>query len=138
MMDFISVPLVVGIVFLGVYKLFELFVCRSERLKIIEKMGENFSPVDVIGKLRLPSYQQSRFSFGTLKGGCLMLGIGLGLLLGFAICFTAIPEYPTNNSWDYRETTSIIYGACVLLCGGFTLLIAFIIEMIIGKKKGNE
>ena len=37
MMDFISVPLVVGIVCAGIYGLFELFVRKRERLAIIEK-----------------------------------------------------------------------------------------------------
>ena len=40
MLDFIMVPLVCGIFVLGFYKLFELFVCKKERLLIIEKMGE--------------------------------------------------------------------------------------------------
>ena len=29
-MDFIMVPLIMGIITLGIYKLFELFVCRRE------------------------------------------------------------------------------------------------------------
>ena len=40
MMDFISVPLVVGIVCAGIYGLFELFVRKRERLEIIEKIGD--------------------------------------------------------------------------------------------------
>ena len=40
MMDFISVPLVVGIVCAGIYGLFELFVRKRERLAIIEKIGD--------------------------------------------------------------------------------------------------
>ena len=39
MMDFISVPLVVGIVCAGIYGLFELFVRKRERLAIIEKIN---------------------------------------------------------------------------------------------------
>ena len=38
MMDFIFVPLVVGVVTLGIYKFFELLVCRRERRMIIDKM----------------------------------------------------------------------------------------------------
>lgn len=138
MMDFISVPIIVGIVFLGVYKLFELFVCRSERLKIIEKLSDRVTSADIEGKLTLPGYQQSRFSFSTLKGGCLMLGIGLGLLIGFFISINAFPGYLNNNSWEYRQTASIVYGSCVLLFGGLGLLTAFLIEMKLGKKKEEE
>ena len=31
MMDFITIPLTFGIVTYGIYKLFELFVCKKER-----------------------------------------------------------------------------------------------------------
>ena len=41
MMDFIFVPLVVGVVTLGIYKFFELLVCRRERRMIIDKMDGN-------------------------------------------------------------------------------------------------
>lgn len=138
MMDFISVPLIVGIVFLGVYKLFELFVCRSERLKIIEKLSDKLTATDIEGKLTLPGYQQSRFSFSALKGGCLMLGIGVGLLIGFFICILTLPSYFTNHSWEYKQIASIIYGACVLIFGGLGLLTAFLTEMRVGKKKEGE
>lgn len=43
MMDFILVPLVVGIITLGIYKLFELFVCKKERIIMIEKLGDKLS-----------------------------------------------------------------------------------------------
>lgn len=135
MMDFISVPIIVGIVFLGVYKLFELFVCRSERLKIIEKLGDRLESTDIAGKLTLPSYRRANYSFGTLKGGCLMLGIGLGLLTGFFIGLSALPPSLGNHSWEYNQMTGIIYGSCVLLFGGLGLLAAFLIEMKMGKKK---
>ena len=36
MMDFITIPLVVGTITLGIYKLFELFVCKKERIAMIE------------------------------------------------------------------------------------------------------
>ena len=39
MMDFITIPLVVGTITLGIYKLFELFVCKKERIVIIEKVS---------------------------------------------------------------------------------------------------
>lgn len=138
MMDFISAPIIIGIIFLGVYKIFELYVCRSERLKVIEKLSDKLASGEVEGKLTLPGYQQSRFSFSALKGGCLMLGIGLGLLVGFFICISTLPTYFTNHSWEYNQISSIIYGACVLLFGGAGLVAAFLIEMKIGKEKENE
>lgn len=139
MMDFITVPLVVGIVFCGVYKLFELFVCKNERLKIIDKLGDKFSSGNISGKMELPSYNRSGFSFSTLKGGFLMLGIGLGLLIGFFICAVSSDSYLSGNmDWDLRQTLGIVYGACILLFGGLGLLSAFIIEMQLSKKNQKE
>ncbi len=82
MMDFIMVPLTTGIV-LAIYGLFELFVRRKERLAIIEKIGEKLDASAFEGKMRLPSYGGTRFSFSSLKAGCLLVGIGLGVLVGF-------------------------------------------------------
>ena len=78
-MDFIIAPLIVGIITLGIYKLFELFVCKKERLSMIEKLGDKLNNGDIISNLSLNlNYSRSQFSFGPLKGGFLMLGIGLG------------------------------------------------------------
>ena len=40
MLDFITLPLIVGIITLGIYRLFELMIRRKERLKIIEKIED--------------------------------------------------------------------------------------------------
>jgi len=36
-MNFIMVPAIMAIITVGIYKLFELFVCKKERLMLIEK-----------------------------------------------------------------------------------------------------
>ncbi len=137
MMDFISIPLVVGICVLGVYKLFELFAGRRERLAIIEKLGEKISAANLTGKFSLPSYGGMRFSFGALKGGCLMLGVGLGLLIGFLISYQMLPDYGIRNNWKAQEAAGIIYGACTLLFGGIGLVTAFVIEMKLNKEENK-
>ena len=53
-MDFIMVPLIMGIITLGIYKLFELFVCRRERMAIIEKLSDKITTTDLNGKFSLP------------------------------------------------------------------------------------
>ncbi|MDL2303770.1 hypothetical protein LJC72_00320 [Bacteroides sp. OttesenSCG-928-D19] len=134
MMDFIMAPLIVGICVLGIYKLFELFARRRERLAIIEKLNEGIS-VDHLS-LSLPNYSQARLSYGALKTGCLLIGVGVGLLVGFFISMVSIPDFISNfRNWDYREIFSLIYGSCVLLFGGVGLIAAFIIEMKMEKKK---
>ena len=128
MLDFIMVPLVCGIFVFGFYKLFELFVCKKERLLIIEKMGEKFTPNMLEHKLNFASI--GSMSFSTLKFGCLFIGIGLGLLVGFAIHYNFLTFI--DKSWEIRYT---IYGASVLFFGGLSLLIAFLVELKINKNK---
>lgn len=137
-MNFIMVPLILGIITLGVYKIFELFACKRERMAIIEKLGDKISSADLNGKFSLPAYNRS--SFSALKGGMLMAGIGLGLLTGFAISASLVPNYVVqdNLNWDSQQMIGIIYGACVLLFGGVGLLAAFLIEMKINKKKDGQ
>ena len=128
MMNFITVPLVCGIFVLGFYKLFELFVCKKERLLIIEKMGEKFTPDMLEHKINFSSI--GSMSFSALKFGCLFIGIGLGLLVGFAIHYNFLTFI--DKSWEIRYT---IYGASVLFFGGLSLLIAFLVELKINKNK---
>lgn len=141
-MDFIMIPALFGVLTLGIYKLFELFVCRKERLAIIEKMGDNFTPDLLEHKKRLSSI--GNFSFSALKIGCLLVGMGLGLLVGFFVCSAGIPGYlhdgdsMANRGWDIdmiRDVCAMIYGASVLLFGGIGLLVAFVLELKMGGKK---
>ena len=137
MMNFITAPLVCGIFVLGFYKLFELFVCKKERLLIIEKMGEKFTPDMLEHKINFSSI--GKFSSSALKFGCLLMGLGLGLLIGYLICSTTLEGYTNTGdvrlNYNMRETSSIVYGSCVLLFGGLSLLIAFLIELKINKNK---
>ena len=128
MLDVIMVPLVCGIFVLGFYKLFELFVCKKERLLIIEKMGEKFTPDMLEHKLNFSSI--GNMSFSALKFGCLFMGFGLGLLAAFAIHYNF--EDFLFKKWEIQTT---VYGASVLLFGGLGLLIAFLIELNINKNK---
>ena len=67
----------------------------------------------------------------------ILLGMGLGLLIGFIICTSSVPGYLDKNMDDwrvYRETVSLVYGACVLVFGGIGLVAAFITELKLSKK----
>lgn len=132
MMDFIMVPLVVGIVSAGIYGLFELFARRRERLAIIEKMGDKLDVSALNARIGLPRLTTD-FSFSSLKAGCLLSGIGLGLLIGFIVSISCA----NNNldSWGQQEMISTVYGASVLLFGGIGLIIAFVLEMKLSKEK---
>jgi len=134
-MDFISIPLVVGIITYGIFRLFDLFVRKKERLAIIEKIGEKFDPSMVENKFSFPMASTGNSTFSTLKIACLLLGVGLGLLVGYFICLGSIAGYNTmelrNNA---NEISGVVYGATVLLFGGLGLLVAFVIEMKYLKK----
>lgn len=135
-MGYITGWIVVGIVTLGIYKLFELFVGKKERLAIIERMGDKIDFSMMKGKFSFP-IGASSFSFSSLKLGSLLLGMGLGLLLGYLICATTIPNYYSSN-WHLDDLASMIYGASVLLFGGLGLIIAFIIELKITKDNSKK
>ena len=115
MMDFIFVPLVVGVVTLGIYKFFELLVCRRERRMIIDKMDGNalidylkFVPMGVRIGAPVSVRPVSGGVSGTLKAGCLLLGIGFGLLFAFML----LNWCAYDASYEMR---SIVYGVGSLL-----------------------
>ena len=135
-MDFISIPLVVGIITLGIFRLFDLFVRKKERLAIIEKISEKFDASMIENKFSFPIKTSGNSIFSTLKVACLLLGVGLGLLVGYFICLNSIAGYNTmelrNNA---NEISGVVYGASVLLFGGLGLLVAFLIEINYVKNK---
>ena len=78
-MGYITGWIVVGIITLGIYKLFELFVGKKERLTMIEKLGDKLDPSMLGNRLSLPLpvgtpfMSSSPISFSALKFGCLFL-----------------------------------------------------------------
>lgn len=134
-MNIITTPLVTFIVFAFIYGLFELFVRRRERIAIIEKLGDKLDPSLLHGKLNFGLLTGKRFSFGTLKMSCLMIGIGLGFLIGLVICSNCIPHY-YEGGYPSGNVVGIIYGACLFIFGGIGLLVAFLMELkCFGKEK---
>ena len=132
-MDFIIIPLVTAIVTLGIYKFFELLICRRERREIIGKL----EPGSLIDYLKLvPMGLRTGTTMriapetapgGALKIGSLLLGLGAGLLFGFMLTrVTEIQSY---------ETRSIVYGGSVLAFGGLGLIVSFIAERILSRRK---
>lgn len=125
---------IVGILWIVIYKIFELFVSRRERIMVIEKL----TPEGLKEKLLGNNLNLIGGSYTALRLGCLAIGVGLGLLIGFFI------EINTRSSQfalyidDMETTTSIIYGASVLLCGGIGLLAAWVVEIIRERKKSDN
>lgn len=65
-----------------------------------------------------------------MKFGCLLMGLGIGILVAFAVHYN-FADF-VESSYQIRGT---VYGSCVLLFGGLGLIIAFITELKINKRK---
>ena len=92
-------------------------------MMIIEKLGDKLTPDTFKNGI---FYRTGLFSFGGLRMGCLMIGLGVGLLVGYGIISATQYSYFDGNR-PY-EVTSVVYGACVLLGGGTGLVISYLIE----------
>ena len=138
MMDFITIPVTTGICIYGFYKVIELIARRKERITIAEKFG----PSELPNQNQVSSIENtfSRNLFPALRFGSLLVGLGLGLLIGFLIVqFNFTPEYlealkGTNTYNTVRDSIGIVYGASTLLFGGIGLICGFIIEWKLRKQ----
>jgi len=127
MMNLIAAALIVWICVSAVYGLFELYARKKERLAIIEKMGEKFDGSLLERKMGMLNL--SIKSFSSLKIGCLLVGLGLGLLVGLWMNTALLSgNYQGIADWKINNMTGVAYGASVLLFGGLGLLVSFIIE----------
>lgn len=148
-MQNVLVPIfIVGIITLGIYRLFELFVRRKERLAIIEKLQNNVDLSVFANKLNLPFLGQASApklsSTWPLRASLLLVGVGLGLLIAFFLEMALTNSLqPIFASYDYsvrdniRDSVAIIYLASVSLFGGLGLLGAYLIEQK-NEKRNKE
>ncbi|MEG1615766.1 MAG: DUF6249 domain-containing protein [Bacteroidales bacterium] len=137
MMNFIIAPVIVGIIALCIYRLFELFVRRKERLLLIEKLhfSERIPEYDLASMLTVPGnmpiFEKSSNKFTALKIGSLLAGMGIGLLVAFFIYMNYANDlgsvYASGNTPG--SIISGLYGASTLLFGGIGLIVAFVIEL---------
>lgn len=136
MMEFITIPLTFGIGAYAFYKVIELFVRKKERLMLIDKLDtlenintSSFNLNGVFGEVKALQNQ-----YLTLRIGSLLMGLGLGLLIGYVIVNVSFPVVG-DVSYSMLQTQSVIYGASTLLFGGMGLTGGFIAEMKIKAKK---
>lgn len=134
-MDFLVIPLNMLIIFGTIYKLFELFVRKEERLLVINKITE-ISKVD----LRNIDIRMGSMSNWAIRIGALMIGVGLGLFIGFflnGMCTNG--DYLRGDvSRVYWDLAELVYGSCVCFFGGIALLIAYAVERSNQKKDKEE
>ena len=134
-------PLIMGSICYSTYMVFELFVRRDERMKLIEKIGQHFDPKDYsFPKFNslLPAF--SKKSFTSLRLGCLFTGIGLGLLVGLflSVYMNTKLDIGGNSQWHIETFYNVAYGSSVLFFGGFGLLVSYFIENKATKKEDQS
>lgn len=139
-MEMIGIVLVVGIITFGIYKLFELFARRKERMAMIEKFSEGITP-------QLP--RGNTFDIRILKDlsggswsiriGMLLLGVGLGVTIATIVDLAVSPyDHDRELYYQFRNTLDVLYPACAAVFGGLGLVVAYLIEQKNEKKDKNK
>lgn len=123
-------PMIIGIICATIYGLFELYARRRERIALIEKLSEIKGLGEINGKIDLTFGKP--FSFWALRGGCLLVGLGLGIIVGFFLTGNIFHDHFGDPL--FRKVTDTILGGSILFFGGIGLLVAFILEMKYFKK----
>lgn len=132
MFDFITPVGIIGILSYTFYKFVELLVRKKERLQLIEKLQEiNTSGATSLEKLFGTKSVELFSKFTAIRFGCVLAGLGIGLLIAFAIIQMAF-GYLLNSGAsipDFIEyEIQAIYGGSTLLFGGVGLIICYMIE----------
>ena len=126
-----SVLIVLGITY-GIYKVFDLFVRRKERMALVEKMsfGDGMVVPPDVTKWFSPPIP----TFGALRLGLLFTGLGLGLVL--AILMNVYLDWlATCIGGRPGRYFEFLYVAFMLLFGGLGLVIAHLMEQKNRKKE---
>ena len=126
---------VMGIITLGIYKIFELFVRRNERISMIEKLS-SINPEVLNSRLNFPVYKDESIGSWSIRIGLLLIGVGLGVVIATIVDIsTAIPSYYKGQLvYDSMRSVDVLYPSCAAVFGGIGLVIAYFIE----KKKENK
>lgn len=143
MLDLTAIS-IMGFITLGVYKLFELYVKKNERLLMIEKFAslcEYKEDSEERVKIRLPfiSGEDSNLGFWPLRISLLLIGIGAGCLLSLLIITNTYNNSSIDSYVDwgrqFRDFIGLVNFASISFLGGIGLLAAFLIEQKMKAKK---
>lgn len=134
-MDNLVPIFVMGFITLGIYKIFELFVRRNERISIIEKLS-NVDPETLKHRINFPVYRDESVGSWSIRIGLLLIGVGLGVIIAAIVDMsTALPVYDKGRMvYDSIDTVDVLYPSCAAVFGGLGLVIAYFIE----KKKDKK
>ncbi|MDR1883302.1 MAG: hypothetical protein LBR26_11065 [Prevotella sp.] len=129
-MEKIMIVCVVGIITYGVYRLFELYARRRERIAMIEKLSSGIDPEVLKVPLHTPKYKDISTGSWAIRIGLLLIGIGSGVVIATIMDLSLMNEYQNNNKFYYelRNVAEVLYPACAAVFGGIGLVIAYVIE----------
>ncbi|MCL1933752.1 MAG: hypothetical protein FWF53_08110 [Candidatus Azobacteroides sp.] len=134
---------VVGFSMLAVYKVFELFAKRKERILLIEKLAnlcENEEDKEKSLKFKLPFISSENLDFGywPLRISLLLIGVGAGCLMAFFIQIIYFNGSPIQSyrEWvhQFNDLLVLVDFASISFFGGIGLFIAYLLEQ---KKKAK-
>lgn len=126
---------VVGIITLGIYKIFELFVRRKERISMIDKLS-GIDPEILKHRINFPIYKDESVGSWSIRIGLLLIGVGLGVVIATIVDITtALPVYYKGQLvYESIRSVDVLYPSCAAVFGGIGLVIAYFIE----KKKDKK
>lgn len=140
-MNEIMAMVVVGIITYGIYKLFELFVRRKERMAMIEKLAAGIDPQifnNQFNPVRIPIVKEFINNSWAIRIGMLLMGVGLGVIIATIVDLSVLPPLVSGDDsrayYDFRRTIDILYPACAAVFGGIGLIVAYFIEKKDAKK----
>ena len=127
----ITAIFLVGFIVLGIYKLFELFVKKKERILLIEKLPTIINNKEELGSINLPSISLGSQNYGSwaLRVSLLLIGIGLGCIVAVFLRTMFLEAIERVPNYEYREMVFLIKFACITFFGGLGLFFAYIIEL---------
>ena len=135
------VPMVVvGFVILGIYKLFELFVRKRERMALIEKLPALLDTKEMGKVINFPeiSFMKRENGSWPLRISLLFIGIGLGCLLAFFVqynIFLSGLDFPWG---EIKHIRFVLYFSFIAIFGGLSLFVAYLIEKQQAKKQDSS
>ena len=134
-----------GCVFVAflIYKWFELIVLKKERLNIVSRLeGEHLLEYAKRLPIGVKSGGVSQEEGGThivhpigkvLRWGLLAIGIGAGFLTAFE--FVDGTDYAQPIAYHQENMRDLICAGWILMCGGVSLVLSFIIEYFLFKRE---
>lgn len=135
-MSYIANVFIVGIVFYSIYAVFELFARKNERKAMIEKLSDGIDTNVLESNLKV--FSRGEFTSWAIRIGCLLIGIGLGVLVSSIVKLSLLSTVHADNLRGFFNTFDTMYLASSAFFGGIGLVVAYFIERNYTDKKERE